>query len=206
MKEFIRHLWRTNRKEIIEKSILNCHAVGVHSIMFVDKPGNTVRLYYTDMAHTLWKREDLRLSVGFHAHHCDLTLYCIKGKIENWIVKENLITPKGFLTEIKKYLYTSKILKGETNFQDKGITYIEEIGSKYLHIHQSIRLKAQDLHTIVVPRNLTSAWFVFEGHEDPFYVPYVYTNTDLLKEDFSNLYKKFTEEEIESILIKCELL
>lgn len=48
MNSLIKHLWENNRKEIISKSIKNCHVKGLHSIMLLQSKNKTIRMYISD--------------------------------------------------------------------------------------------------------------------------------------------------------------
>lgn len=211
MKHYIRTLWNNHRVEIAGKSFLNCHCKNVHSIMLLDSPERTIRLYVADIGNTLYLNMSdnfpkLPMSVGFHAHHCDLTLHCIKGMLMNWQVEEQLGNAEsdGFI--VNKYLYDSKITCGKTQFQRVGESKLKTKHNKLIMENETILLKAQDIHTVSCAPNQVTAWFVYEGKEDPNYKPYCWSNAKLEEEDLTGLYEKPTAHDVERLLTLAGLL
>jgi hypothetical protein len=47
---------------------------------------------------------------------------------------------------------------------------------------------------------------VYEGKEDPNYIPYCWTNTDLLNQDHSKLYQKPTQADVLMLLNEAGLI
>ena len=109
MKTLIKHLLENNLEEILSKSLLHCHCLGVHSIILLNSTAKTIRLYVAEKGNELYRNQPSRVSSGlpmavsFHPHHCNLTIHVVKGILLNWIVKESEI---GF--EIDKYLYQNQ--------------------------------------------------------------------------------------------------
>ena len=207
MKELIRHLWENNHDEILNKSLLDCHCKGLHSIMLLESPGKTIRLYIAEENHEMYKnfpqyvRSGNGMTIGFHPHHCDLTLHCIVGSFLNWRVAE-----AKFGMEIDKYEYHSAIKEGETNFVKLGTTHVYTASETTAPSGTSIFLPANYIHTVACPEGMFCAWLVYEGKEDPNYKSYCYSNADMSKENFNGLYNKPTEEQIELLLKRCNLL
>lgn len=200
MKELIKHWIHNNMDEIVANSRKHCHAKNVHSIVFVNKPGQRVRLFYAECDHDLWKNHpDLytneSMSVGFHAHHCDLTIYALSKNVFNW----NVETIEGLfdydLFGVKKYKYESH-LNGQGRFKyiDNDAVVTQEYTR--LNTKEVLYLPANQLHTIYVPRGERAGWFVFEGKEDPNYDSVCYSNTDLSKFEFDDYYKPMTEQDV----------
>lgn len=208
MKEIIKHFVQNNQLDL-EKSLFNCHTIGLHSIMLLDSPGKTIRLYIADENHQLYRNDtsfifkNLPMSIGFHTHHCDLTIQCVRGKLMNWTVEE---FENGYLL-MDKYLYQSHILEGQIKFQKlnqvklhtKAICVLGEDSNALI-------LKSQDIHTVYCMPNEVCAWLVYEGQEDPQYQPYCYSNADLNTTTNSDLYKKPSLEEILGLLEKVDLI
>ena len=79
---------------IASKSLINCHTVGVDSVVFDDTPGKVVRAFIANENHNLYLNSPWSygpLSVALHAHHCEVTLKRIFGEVWN-------ITPVGSIS------------------------------------------------------------------------------------------------------------
>lgn len=184
MKELIKHLLANNYDEIKEKSIFNCHSVGLHSIMLLESPGKTIRLYIADSNHVLYRNfpENLgqeRLSLSFHAHHCNLTLHCVYGKLLNWHVKG---TAEQFGFQIDKYNYKSKIKDGELSFHKvDSRENLETVNYIFLNEGDSLQMSASDIHTVAVDKGRVSAWLVYEGKKTLTTNPFAIQTITLMK-------------------------
>lgn len=193
MKALIKHLWETDPEKIVSKSLVNCHAAGVDSIVF-DGVGK-MRLFYADRDHDLWKP----FEVALHPHHCDITIIPIEGS--NVINISGEYSDQG--TIMNCYLYESGI-NGKINFK-----YVGPISIEYrdgFHIGDGLSMKATNLHTIKVPKNEVAAWFVFEGKENEKYIPVCYSPIRLDEKDFSYLYKPMSFNRCEEILKSLSLI
>jgi hypothetical protein len=156
--------------------------------MLLDSPGKTIRLYIADVEHELNPFLNRVMNVGYHPHHCDLTLKIVTGNLMNITVEETVDIDYDF--EIDKYLYKSKISKGEMRFD-----HIGKIDMKYIYTETLIKgderyMKADEIHTVSVEKNKICAWLVFEGKEDQKYIPYCYSTTNLNYENGEDLYVK----------------
>lgn len=145
----------------LKYSLRNCHVKGLHSLAIrpTDR-GGMVRLYIHEPGGDLggdFQLDDLPLAI--HPHAQDLTLICIKGNFRNLnFVK----VPHG--RPFRKYGYASKILTGENHpFSQSGIEHLEMVESTVLLPGDTIHLPAEQLHTVVCPKNSVSAWLVLEG-------------------------------------------
>ena len=132
------------------------------------------------------------LTVGFHPHHCNLTLYAIKNNFLNWCVEED---PSGNI-DIMKFLYHSAIKEGKTNFEYIVNTFIRTTSEGFIKEGQSIYMPAKKLHTVACEPNAVSAWIVVEGKEDPTYDAVCYSNIDLDKGTFPDLYIPATQSDV----------
>lgn len=188
MTNLIKHYLLHNLEEVLAKSLMNCHCIGLHSIMLSDVPGRRIRLFIADDNHEMWKNhftgDDDTMSIGFHAHHCDLTLDVIYGEIINWVITE--VSPEeakrpehcrwfdpGILSI---YRYKSAISTGEMSIEDTDLASIFE-GKSYKQISYpgAAFMKANEIHTVYVEADKVAAWMVYEGKEDPDYLPYIYS-------------------------------
>lgn len=203
MKELIKHLLENNREEILSKSLMNCHAIGLHSIMLLESPGKTIRLFIAMPYHELWKNlpadfDENRMSIGFHPHHCNITLHCIMGRFHNWTVKENVW---GY--SVKKFEYKSKINGGEFGVTPIGFPLINSTSQRWVYENEVVSMRANEIHTVGVEKGKVAAWFVYEGKEDPSYKPYLYSNHDIDKEGKKDLYQKMPFIDVEYLLTKA---
>lgn len=202
LKPLIRHLLDNHLESIVSQSLLHCHVTGLHSIMLLQSPERTIRMYITDTQHELWRNypSDFGshpLSLGFHPHHCNLTLHVIKGTILNWQVTEGMV---GFLAD--KYAWQSPIspsLTGGFALMERGVK-LYTVGLTILKELEAIHMMASDIHTVAVRRGEIAAWLVYEGREDPLYGPYTWSNADLESFSTDGLYLKPTQDDVISLL------
>lgn len=201
MDHLVKHLWENNRDEIVSKSLLNCHCKGVHSIMLSECPEKTIRLYIAVVGNELYKnlpdnvKDGYEMSVGFHSHHCNITIHCIKGQLLNWLVAP---CESGF--ELTKYKYHSKIKEGELSFENLGYEVLNTISEIRMVAGKSMHMKASDIHSVACLSNEVSAWFVYEGKEAKEYNSFCWSNADMKNQNFEGLYQKPTESEIKNLL------
>lgn len=206
MNALVNHLIKTNWDEIKSKSLLHCHARNVHSIMLLCSPGKTIRLFFAEPNHDLYKNLPINfskgVSVGFHAHHCEITLYPVLGRICNWKIS---LTKPASCTELFLfgYRYKSAIGGGTPSFQwNKKMYWFNSYPVQWIEKHPHY-MTAKEIHTVGVAQGEPAAWLVFEGREDKDYCPITYANSDLDKFDWSGLYKKPSERRLRSILKRC---
>lgn len=204
-KSLVSHLLRTNFREILAKSRLHCHAFNLHSIMLLEAPGKTIRLFVAEPGHSLSRNDPRRyegeMSIGFHPHHCDLTLVWLRGYIRNWIV-----SPGGGDIEAGQFAYRSALRGQKPGFERVGDARLSTIDIRALEDGASIFMKASALHTVAVPSSEWAAWLVLEGAEDPNYLPVCYSTSDLENESFDHLYQPMPEGKLRSLLRVATLL
>lgn len=214
MKHLVKHLLQNNLNEILSKSLLNCHAIGLHSIMLLDSPGKTIRLFIAVEGNELYRNgkentyTDRPMSVGFHSHHCNLTLYCIKGQFINWVVEKHDGTdPVNWsdLVQTEAYEYKSLIKQGELQFIHKHKQTLKTVYMQQIEAGNSVHLKANELHTVICKKDQISAWFVFEGKEDPNYDSTLYTNTNPNEQDNTQLYHTMGKNDLFHLLKLVDL-
>lgn len=188
---------RSQLEQIRTRSFVNCHAMGVDSILLDDTPGARIRVFIARKDHELWKNSlplVHKLSVGLHPHHCDITLSPVFGNIFN-IVETKRQDPPPKFTMLYPFIYRSAIAKGSGKFIRAGILPHFSVLLESMLIKESWRMEAKEIHTIYVEEGKAAAWFVHEHEEDPDYQPFTYSDYDLEKEfDFSPLYKPMTME------------
>lgn len=202
MREMIKHFWENNRAEVVAKTRLNCHAIGLHSIMLVDKPGCMIRMFVTDRGHEMWKNSTVERhlwSIGFHQHHCNIKLHVIRGAITNHVLEPSL---NGELY-LYDYLYESPILNTNTGrFVKNGSVRCRFLESTLVQAYcNPLELPASVYHTVEVDKNRIAAWIVYEGAEWSSYAPFTISNRpDLDKETFKDMYKSADEATIQALL------
>lgn len=169
---------------IIEKSLINCHIKGLHSIILSENPIR--RIFFTTPDHELRNSN----SIAIHPHHCDIALVPMWGKVYN--IRWNIHFTKLNTPDMRKeYLYQSKILSGEGKFIETGRKGDMRIASKLLldevpeHLHSSV------LHTIYTEQD-RAAWLVLEGQEDKSYLPVCYSREQPVIS--TELYQPMTRE------------
>lgn len=207
MKNLIKHLIENNIDEIVSKSIYNCHVKGLHSIMLLECPEKTIRLYVcspsSDMAKNYPERINEGMSLAFHPHHCNLTLHCVKGNFLNWEVEERQDYDSLCLD---KYVYHSHIKEGEMSFEFISKGYLKTKEFRRVYEGQSVMMKANEIHSVACPIGEYTAWLVYEGKEDANYTSYCWTNSDPNTIDKSILYQKMTKEQIKYLLTQINLI
>lgn len=187
---------------IASKSFKNCHAHGVYSVMLDDTPGKVRRAFVARVNHTLWKNAYPNIfSVGYHPHHCDVTLTHSFGHVSN-------VSPQVRMTygDFQFYRWESAIVKGG---QGRFVLEGEEgfkVDAIYTPLQTTRKMLASEFHTIYVPRYQQAGWFVDEGQEDKGYEPLCLSNDDLLTFDGSNMYQPVSHDEVKWCLKVLGLL
>ncbi len=178
-----------------QHSYLNCHAEGVDSLRIDDK----IRCFIATSSHTLYKNNEeywcSPMSVGYHPHHCDLSLYCLEGSVKN-IVREPVKKDSWEAKRYYKYKYNSEIIGGKIGFQMLGADYLGRRRINELIAGTSVEMRASQVHTVYVPRYEEAIWVVEESMEDLDYKSYCWSDDGFLdKWNFDKLYGKPTVEE-----------
>jgi hypothetical protein len=173
---------------IVERSLMNCHAYGLDSIVLRGAPG-MVRIFLARPEHDLYRNYGGEpLGLGIHAHHCDISLIPLFGTILNIGALEGsgewMLTP---------WAYGSGV-NGIGSFSRLGPS--RPFQKKKTELTHPLHLAAKDQHTVFVPMNETAAWMVCEGREDNSYLSVTYSDADLSTFDFSGLYQPMTEERL----------
>ena len=193
-------------KQILDRSMLHCHTPFVHSIMLLECPEKTIRLFVAEPNHKLndnsLGRYKAGQSLGFHAHHCELTLVPTRGDLWNWIIAPQ---PNGAI-KLGEYRYQSAITKGKIGFQRLGDANFVSQEYRCVRVGDSKAMVASDIHTVVVEAGEPAAWFALEGRENPNYDNRCWSSTDLEREDFSGLYQRMDEKTLRELLYLAHLL
>lgn len=202
MRDFIKHLLTEHPEQITKDSLLHCHTKGLHSVMFLNEPERRLRMFVSTPESGMWQNfpsvfeDNAPLSIAFHPHHCNLTLSVVKGSILNWTTKVS----EGEGMTLEKFFFDSKLIGHGTGFMHLGTETLESVSQKMLYSGQYEYMTADQIHTVAVPRGQYAAWLVYEGREDPNYVPYSWSNTDLQKLTFDGLYEKPDMSDINELL------
>lgn len=215
MKNLIKHLLVNNLEEIQKKSLLNCHCMGLHSIMLLESPGKTIRLYVADIGNELYKNYPAVihnkgiLSLGFHEHHCNITLDVIKGELLNWRIIQDEHRFDDFPGMLTRFKYQSAILNGSMEIIDtcERFRFVTKTIER-LPYGCSTHMNAKDIHTVACVPDQVTAWLVYEGLENNEYEPFIYHNADISTPNLMHslkLYQKPTYSQIIDLLRKAEL-
>ncbi len=187
---------------IAGRSLINCHVEGVDSILFDDTPGRRVRVFIANKGHQLWRNTITNpsdFSVALHPHHCGVLLVPIYGTIYNILAK-----PDFGGEAFNVWAYQSQITTGAGRFINAGFTRSLRLSGERLYSQRE--MTASEIHSMWVPREQAAAWFVYEGADDPAYMPLAYLNAELDKLDFGNLYQPMSigwlEEKLEELPIE----
>lgn len=200
---------RGREAEVAAKSLVNCHAIGLDSILFDDTPGSRIRLFITRPEHTLWTNHGFEtdMSLAVHPHHCDVTLHCVRGMIQNLayrVLGSSHLKVEGAFVD--KWRYESAITGKEATFTKVGTEHLKLTNATPMYSGHEKSMHADILHTVAVPMGVRAAWFVYEGMEDECYQPYCYSRADLSKFDASELYKPMSVENMMKVLNGVMLL
>lgn len=206
MKQLITHLLKVNKDEVISKSLLNCHVQGLHSIMLLNCPGKTIRLYITSKDHTLHRNYESAETLSYHAHHCSLTLHSVWGEFTNGIMKVADDFDCNDCRLYDRWLYQSLINTGDMGFKLDGADYLKKYSSDACRPGDSIYMPGSSIHTVACPENTVNAWMVYEGAEYKYYQPYAWSNKSLSSVNSDGLYIKPTENNIINLLNSVNLL
>lgn len=200
--DFLRGLVRelaSARGDCAPGSFMNCHAVGLHSIVLRERP--MVRLFVTTPEHELWRTfGGVPSTIAFHSHRTDLTLETVSGEFFNWML--DFDEPSmGFRIEPAAYVWDSKIKGGAGRFSmlpdppRTGWTVAHRMSDGDV-----ATMGAAELHTVEVERCKRAAWLVTEGREDPHYKPVSWSTRDLTAFDSTGLYRSMTTAEAADLL------
>ncbi|MBD2700124.1 hypothetical protein IC229_05725 [Spirosoma sp. BT702] len=207
MKALINHLINNNLETIVSRSLRNCHCLGLHSLMLLESPGQTIRLFYAAKGNLMYRNHPQfiheGLTIGFHPHHCNLTLHAVLGTFWNWTVRQPLAFDQGEYIKLRQYRYHSQIKEGKQGFELIDPEYPMVTQSfQPVEAGQCLELGPKILHTVACNPFDDTAWLVFEGREDPTYESYCFSNQDLEQNTNTDLYQRISEYEIKQILAK----
>lgn len=192
MKKLIRHLVKENLENIVSKSYIDCHCKGLDSIMLLDSPEQTIRLFVSNPGSEMYKNNRIEdLSISFHSHHCNISLMPITIGVRNWVIGMCESNNNSF--ELYEYKFDSKITGNGEFIKTDNSPLFETLHRWDLKINSVYHMNAMKIHTVHCSMNMLTAWFVFEGKEDRSYDGLCYTKRDLTRFSFDNLYRPMNE-------------
>lgn len=207
MKEFVEHLIRENMDEILENSLFDCHVKGLHSIYFIRKPEQSLRLFIKTpgcdiTANNPHMIRENKMSVAIHQHHCNISLNVWCGQLLNWVVVPSTEQPEFLL---KSFEFDSAI-KGKGQFK-KGPAncFFRTERLEFLRPNDRAYMKGYEYHTVSAPREGFTAWFVMQGREQGDYDTTCFSNADLTQESFKGMYWRPSEHEVLTMLERIGL-
>ena len=168
------------------KNLLNCHSIGLHSFpISLSEKGLYKRIFYADNNHNLYKP----FEIAVHPHHVDIKITVLEGELYNPIYE---LSNEGILTN--KYLWNSHILNGKGGFEYLGEQYLKEISRNCYKKHNSVIMKACELHTVFVEESKICVWLIEESVPTCEYFPINYSPYDLTKWNSEGLYQECSNE------------
>lgn len=200
---------RRDNPILLEKSLLNCHVTGVHSLVLdQDESGYLTRMFIADKDHLLWHngcgqtyKGWMPLSVAIHPHHTDIEIFPVFGYLWNveFSRKKHKAYKQGQLS-INRYSWRSEILGEGGKFRKSGSEILVLDKFRTLHCGFSYKMKSGALHTVYVTKGQVAAWVIKESEPADDYDHYNYSNADLTKWKPDGLYQKPTLDDIEELL------
>lgn len=174
----------------------NCHAPGVHSIALGRRGGRLHRVFIAERDHNLWHNAPFSdaLSVGFHAHHCDLKICVLAGQIGNLTLCE------GASRCLTGYRYQSALRDGAPGFSRALPAAWYGVEELFVDAGGELELPAAVCHTVWVARGESAVGLVEEGDEDPHYLPITFSDVNLIAFDWTGMYAPLAEAECANLL------
>lgn len=178
-------------------ALMHCHVRGLASVMLHDEPGNRVRLFYATTEHEMWRNEHpltREMNLAVHPHHCDLTLALVFGRVCN----TRFVALPSEAGDFHECRYDSAINGGAGGLARTGKTFVlQKVQQGWLY-PSGDRMRADELHSIYVPKGEQAAWLVLEGNENPSYQPVCYTRNPVF--DPAGMYQPMELVDVERLL------
>ena len=196
IRAFLEHHLDRARRGQFHNAIGDCHVKGLHSLVLNEEPGNRIRMFYASQFHHLaWgERGNQPMPLAIHTHHCDVTLVGIFGTAASL---EYQLGGEGGV-DLFKCRFDSAITGAGALVSRGTHRHLWMTRRVVLNHGASAAMRADVLHTVIVPERQAAAWLVIEGAEDPDFVSVCYTNRPIW--DPSQLYRKPIQSEVESWL------
>lgn len=164
------------------KNLLNCHCKGVHSFPVSFENGLYRRIFYADIDHELW----MPYKIAIHPHHVDIKITVLEGKMINAVYKVADENEQAY--SFSKFLWNSHILNGNGGFELLGIERLVEVSCDTLKDGDSVTMKSEELHTVVIDKGHVCVWMVEEYKASSECAPLNYSIHDLTKWTPDGLY------------------
>ncbi len=216
MNALIAHFLANDRPAILQHSSQNCHVHGLHSIMLQEGYGFGMRLYVVTDDHMLWRNQRHGIPLtsmvsGFHPHHSNLTLHCIRGEIVNKraeILIGESYAEDDYTRKLRRYRFDKSVEDKdvETGFVLEGYDYVRSTKDVVLTAGAFVSMMSKEMHTIHVEQGQTAAWFVYNGQPDSDYVPLLWSNAELHKIENDQLYLPMSAHGLDRLLAIAGLL
>lgn len=173
----------------LQKSFLNCHVRGLHSIVFdEEKDGRLTRMFIHEPGGDLSIGMN---SIAAHCHRRDLKFTMLAGFLRNIIViNSDHVGPYA-----KIYDWHTPIGNPRGgNFTRVPGAVSPWIGeNSYTYIKgQTFSLRGHERHTVSCTTDSYTAWLIEEGDLNPNYDSTVWSFEDLENWNSEGLYQKFT--------------
>jgi hypothetical protein len=187
--------------------VRNCHAPGVDSIVLLreENPKRVVRIFVAHHdRHSLDQILTPRghYTIGVHNHRYDLTVTPILGAVWNY---EVTLSPNGQMGALWEYGFSSALLNGAFGLTRPRKRYVQSVNMRDLKPRDSHHMRADELHTVVIPKFTPwpfSVWMVEEGPD--VMEPLIYSPRKDLTLSSEGLYEPMTPDEIDQVLSEVE--
>lgn len=176
------------------KNLLNCHVIGMHSFPIKISGGLYQRVFTTTKEHVLHRRRPIPLAI--HPHHVGIKITVLKGELTNVLYR---LDDEGDL-ELGEFEYKSHILGKGGYFEYRKQQRLKMISEITYKEGESFFMESCDMHTVVVPERMESAWLVQEELPTCDYFPVSYSDQDLEEWDTVGLYLEITPEQAQKYL------
>ena len=209
---------------IAKRSLVNCHVLGMHSVVVNVTNGKLQRIFCAEKNHMLWFNKPnmfghfpMSLSLGFHGHHSKLTFEPIFGEWDNITIKKDedgVEAAKDAVWELNHcpiklsgFKWNSPILTGEKGFfteVEKDVVFRKPEIAKMAPGCQ-LTMEGSLMHTVSVLRGEEAAWMVNEQKTYAEHDGLCWSNVPLDKQ-FScdkRFYQPMSVEKCKEILERC---
>lgn len=210
---------------IAKRSLVNCHVLGMHSVVVNVTNGKLQRIFCAEKNHMLWFNKPnmfghfpMSLSLGFHGHHSKLTFEPIFGEWDNITIEKDVDgveAAKDAVWELNHcpiklsgFKWNSPILTGEKGFfteVEKDVVFRKPEIAKMAPGCQ-LTMEGSLMHTVSVVRNEEAAWMVNEQTTYAEHDGLCWSNVPLDKHfscDPKRFYQPMSVEKCKEILERC---
>ena len=210
-----------NIDEVVRRSVKNCHAKGVDSLLLWADGDKELRVFIAPRGqHTLESnnlagfRYTLPMSVGLHNHRFKVTLVPLDGCVYNIMAARPHTLDK--LVDVTSGLYEDRtppqcyylggwrwdpaLLGGTGRFvRTERLTSAVYV-DRPRQLRTALRLPSDLLHTVCVDQYASAAWAVVSNGENKHHSKVCYTNDDLSLWSSSGYYIPMSRADVEHAL------